>query len=312
MLLAQGRSIGIANVEAPRPRPTVRALFGTVGRMGQTTAIVYGALNPDIVHRVERLPGPGDDIRSSAWSTNWGGKAANAAMALATWGATARLMGLPVGRDALGELLMASLHVPMLDRSWLVRTDEPTRHCIILVTPDGDRSIVCTGYEGAAWQKVPAAAWDGVDVVLVDGFGGDAAAAVATEAVRRGVPVVWLDAPDPPPAAVDLVVWSRHEHDAAAAARVAAAAPSVVLTAGPDAIGVWWEGTHFDVSPPTVSPDDATGSGDVFAAACSYGLAAAWGPGEIIEFAAAAGAAAAAMPRAGLPSLAAIDSLRSR
>ena len=74
--------------------------------------LVYGAVNPDLVHRVDRLPGPGDDIRSTSWRITWGGKAANAAVALATWGVDTRLTGLVVGFDALGDALIEALERP--------------------------------------------------------------------------------------------------------------------------------------------------------------------------------------------------------
>jgi ribokinase len=274
------------------------------------TALVYGAMNPDLVHFVDRIPQPGDDVRSSAWQLTWGGKAANAAVALAAWHIETRLLGLVVGRDPLGDALLAALGRGHLDRSWIERdADEPTRHCLILVTPDGERTIVCAGYAGARWQTVPDAAWQDTDVVLIDGFGGDAAAEVAATAERRSVPAVWLDAPDPLPAPIDLVVWSRHEHSEADAARIAASGPAVVLTAGAGAVRTWWNGTRFDVTPPVATVRNATGAGDVFAAACAFGLRNGWEPRRIVTWAVAAGAAAAAADRTTVPLRADIDEL---
>ena len=103
-------------------------------------ALIYGAVNPDLVHQVDRLPGPGDDIRSRDWSLTWGGKASNAAVALATWDIDTRLLGLVIGVDALGDALLSSLDHPRLDTSWIERDPaDQTRHCVVLVTADGDR-----------------------------------------------------------------------------------------------------------------------------------------------------------------------------
>ncbi len=266
-------------------------------------ALVYGAVNTDVLHVVDRIPQRGDDIRSRQWSMAWGGKAANAAMALARWQCDVRLLGLPIGRDALGDALLSSLDVAHLDRTWLVRTDEPSRHCIILRTPDGDRTIICTGYEGARWQAIPDGAWKGVDAVLVDGFAGRHATRVVAEGVERGIPVVWLDAPDPPPAPATLVVWSRHEHSIDAAAALARKGVPVVLTASAEPIHAWWDGRRIEIAPPQIEVVDATGSGDVFAAGCAFGLASGWDRPQLLEFAAAAGAAAAARRRTKLPTL---------
>jgi len=257
-------------------------------------ALVYGAMNPDLVHVVDRLPAAGDDTRSRVWRITWGGKAANAAVALAGWGVEVRLLGLVLGQDPLGDLFLEALPGPRIDRSWIERHPTArTRHCVILLTPDGDRSIVCAGYAGATFQRVRDEAWSDVDVVLVDGFGGDAAVTVCAEAHRRGTPVVWLDAPIPPPVDVDLVVWSRTEHTSDEAARLGAGGRNVVLTAGAGAVVAHWAGGRFEVSPPPVAAVDTTGAGDVFAAACALGLASGWTPRHIVRWAAAAGAVSA-------------------
>jgi len=274
---------------------------------------VYGAINPDLVHFVDRLPGRGDDIRSSSWHFTWGGKATNAAVALAGWEVDTRLLGLVLGDDALGNALLASLDIPSLDRSWITTDAEArTRHCIILLTPDGDRTIVCAGYEGARWQQVPDEAWDGVAVVLIDGFGAAGAAATTHEAIRRAVPTIWLDAPGDCPIGVDLVVWSRHEHDPDDAGRLAQRGIDVALTAGSSPITVWSHGNRFEVVPPAVDAANSTGAGDVFAAGCALGLASGWAIRDTVTWATAAGAAAASSGRSTMPSRADVEALISR
>lgn len=273
-------------------------------------ALVYGAMNPDLVHLVDRLPHAGEDIRSQASRLTWGGKAANAAMALARWGVDTRLLGLVLGDDPLGDVLLAALEHRKLDASLIERSArDRTRHCVVLVTPDGDRTIVCAGYDGARWQEVPEAAWDDVDVALVDGFGGDAATAVVAAARDRGIPVVWLDAPSPLPLDVDLVVWSRHERAEGEAAWLGVRGHNVALTRGARPVLVLWAGERIEVAPPPVSATDSTGAGDVFAAACAFGIASGWAPRRLLGWAAAAGAASARGGRAALPGRRAIDAL---
>ncbi|MDJ0961712.1 MAG: carbohydrate kinase family protein [Acidimicrobiia bacterium] len=265
-------------------------------------ALVYGAMNPDLVHEVDHVPAVGDDIRSTAWQLTWGGKAANAAVALAEWGVDTRLLGLVIGTDALGDALVDALDRPNLDRSFLERDpNDATRHCIILHTPDGDRTIVCAGYDDARWQKADDAAFADVDVVLIDGLGRAGAHAVAKTALAREIPTVWLDAPDPLPAPVDLVVWSRHEHRAPAADALVTPTTAVALTDGAKPIRVSSSDGVFEVDPPAIVPADSTGSGDVFAAACAYGLGRTWELERTVRWASAAGAAATSLPRTGVP-----------
>jgi ribokinase len=270
------------------------------------SVLVYGAVNPDLVHRVDRLPGPGDDLRSTSWRITWGGKAANAAMALATWGVDTRLTGLVIGTDALGDALVAALDRPHLDLSMLQRSDdESTRHCLILVEPGGDRTIVCTGYEDAQWAVV--SEWDAVEVVLLDGFAGDAAVTVASGARSRSIPVVWLDCPPEHTGLADWVVWSAHEHTVEEAR--ASQAGLTVLTAGAADIVTFGMG-EWRITPPLVDVVDATGAGDVFAAACARGLSLGWDPQRTLRWAAAAGAALAATGRGeGIPTVEAVDSV---
>lgn len=272
-------------------------------------ALVYGAINPDLIHYVHRVPQPGDDIRSTSWRLTWGGKAPNAAVALATWGVETILAGQVLGADALGGALLEALQRPNLDLSAL--SHDPgiaTGHCVVLVTPGGERTIVCAGYEDARWQEVSPAHFADLDVLLLDGFAAPAAPALIAAAREAAVPVVWLDAPDPPPTGVELVVWSRHEHSEDAVSRLAASGQNLVTTSGGDPVLAWWGGS-FVVTPPAVAVVDATGAGDVFAAACARGVGAGWQPVDIVSWAAAAGAAVAARGRESLPTVSEVEAL---
>jgi len=267
--------------------------------------LCYGAVNPDLVHRVDRLPEPGDDVQSRSSSWLYGGKATNVAAALAAWDEEPVLMGLVLGEDHLGDLLVAALRRARVDPSWLARdTNQTTRHCVVLVDPRGERTIVSTGYEGARWQQVSSDIWERTEVLVVDDLAGSAAAGVASEARRRGVSVVWLDGDARKVTSGDLVVWSRHEHGTGEAVDLAGRGVRVVLTAGPDPTSVWWDGASFTVAPPPVRAVDATGSGDVVAAGCAYGLVQGWEPVRLVRWAVAAGAALCARGRAaGMPTV---------
>ena len=269
-------------------------------------ALCYGSLNPDLVHTVARLPVPGDDLISDGWQILYGGGGGNAAVALATWGTETTLIGHTLGPDPLAEWLLATMARPHLDLS-RVRRDPTARtpHCVVMITPDGDRTILSTGYGGARWQEVPEHSWEGVEVVLVDGYSGDAGALVAAEAGRRGVPVVGLDAGPATAQASSLVVWSRHEHpDESEAHDLSGTGHPVFLTGGSGDVAMWWKDRTYRTAPPPITPVDGTGAGDVLAAMCAYGLASDWAPEQVLRMAISAGALLAGCGRAaGVPTL---------
>ena len=275
------------------------------------TVLCYGSLNPDLVHSVARWPVPGDDLFSDSWQILHGGGGGNAAVALATWGIDTTLMGHSLGTDPLGEWLLKELTMPHLDLS-RIRQESTTRtpHCVVMVTPDGDRTILSTGYSDSHWQDVPGAAWDEVKVLLVDGYSGQAGEVVAAEAGRRDIPVVGLDAGSSTAGLSSLVVWSRHEHDEDEARELSSEGRPVVLTGGSGDVAMWWGNQTYRTLPPPVTPVDGTGAGDVFAAMCAYGLASGWPPEQMLRMATAAGALQAERGRAtGVPTLPEITTL---
>ena len=272
-------------------------------------ALCYGSLNPDLIHRVPRFPVPGDDLFSDGWELLYGGGGGNAAIALATWQADTILIGHVIGPDPLGTWLLETMARPHLDLS-LIRRDPGVRtpHCVVMITPDGERTILSTGYRDARWQEIPESSWNGVEVVLIDGYADEVGTSVAAEAGQRNIPVVGLDAGEATAAVSSLIVWSRHEHpDERAAVEVAASGHPVVLTGGSGDISMWWGDEVYRTAPPPVTPVDGTGAGDVFAAMCAYGLASEWKAERILTMAAAAGALLAGRGRTGgVPALAEI------
>lgn len=259
--------------------------------------LCYGSLNPDIVHHLERFPRPGDDLPSGGWSLQPGGGAGNTALVVAGLGEEAYAVGNQVGDDPLGRWLLAELEaggvsLPTGGSS----PGAPTPHCVVLVTPEGERTIISTGYRGVVWQLVPQELWGRVDAVLVDGYSQQAGAEVAAEAAGRGLPVVGLDIGEGAPSC-RLVVWSGHEHPPSEAERLAAEGVAVALTAGGEAFPVWWGGRRFQVRPPRVESPDPTGAGDAFAAACALGLARGLEPVELLRWAAAVAASVASRGR---------------
>jgi sugar/nucleoside kinase (ribokinase family) len=267
--------------------------------------ICYGSLGPDIEHRVLRLPGPGEDLPSQSWRMSYGGGAASPAVALAAWGREVAVAGHEMGDDPLGRWLLADLQARGIDTARVVvRPDVATPHCVVLVTPDGERTIVSSGYAGLRWHQVTS--WVDIEALIVDGYSGSAGAAVAREARERSVPVVGVDVLDTVEA--DVVVWSRAEHPEERRARELATDRTVVLTDGPHPVTVLRGHERWMVRPPSVEARDVTGAGHMFAAMWTLALRSGWLPEWTMRMAASAASLLVQAGReAGTPSLAAVQ-----
>jgi ribokinase len=107
-----------------------------------STVVVVGSLNADLVFSADRMPAPGETVAGTGFAVHPGGKGANQAVAAARLGASVRLVG-SVGDDAHGRLLLASATAAGVDVS-SVRTvgGVPTGVAGITVAAEGENSIV--------------------------------------------------------------------------------------------------------------------------------------------------------------------------
>jgi ribokinase len=114
---------------------------------------VIGSLNMDLVTYVARLPKTGETIIGQDFKQMPGGKGANQADAIAKLGAPVRMLG-GVGADAMGEVLLASLHQDGVDISQIERFDgASTGIATIIVDDAGCNCIVVT--PGANYRILP-------------------------------------------------------------------------------------------------------------------------------------------------------------
>ncbi|MBT8202956.1 MAG: hypothetical protein HKN74_12225 [Acidimicrobiia bacterium] len=237
--------------------------------------LVYGSLVPDIVFSVPRLPMSGEDVPASAVSFVPAGGGGNIATALARWGHAVRVSGNSVGTDPLGSWVATAFEELGISLpAGFVDVDGVTVPNGILVTPDGQRTIIGSDYRRVHW--LPAPDWTDVRAVAVDGYSGEAGAEVIEHAARLGVPVVGADRTGPETAHLTALLWSGAEHpDEAAAVQVAATGPAVVVTRGPDPIDVFLpDGSRAQIAPTPVEGVDTTGAGDAFTAAVAASLGA--------------------------------------
>jgi ribokinase len=276
--------------------------------------VVIGSANADLVVRVPRRPEGGETIAGSRLTVTPGGKGANQATAAALLGADAAFIGC-VGRDAHGDVLRSALADAGVDVSLLAAVDVPTSVALIVLTPDGENSIIVTdGANGALTPDLlrqQEAAWSAASLVVMQlEVPMESVALVAGECRRRGTrfllnaaPAALLDADvlracDPlvvneSEAAVLLGATGAEEPSELVAGLLRLGPASVVLTLGArgavagTAGGEWFE----QPAAPVREVVDTTGAGDAFVG----GLAMVLGRGGNLADGLAAGARAAAV-----------------
>lgn len=103
--------------------------------------VVVGAVACDEVVRLKEPLSRGVHLNGVRTGVRLGGGGANTAVALAAAGHHTTLVA-SVGRDAEGDALIAELARAGVDTSAIARCDRPTTHSIVLVDPDGERTVV--------------------------------------------------------------------------------------------------------------------------------------------------------------------------
>jgi sugar/nucleoside kinase (ribokinase family) len=103
--------------------------------------VVFGVVAADVVLRVQRIPTRGDHVNAEALGWRIGGSSANLACGLSTAGHHVRLVG-PVGRDSMGDNLLAELERYGVDTEYSFRAGAATPRTLILLDDTGERTII--------------------------------------------------------------------------------------------------------------------------------------------------------------------------
>jgi sugar/nucleoside kinase (ribokinase family) len=277
------------------------------------TIVVVGDLMVDIVARLAAPLARGTDTPGRL-KRHAGGSAANVAAWLAASGQPVALVAR-AGDDAFGREAVAELVAAGVDARVALDPERPTGTCLVIVEPDGERSMVPDPGANAALapEDLPAdllragnhlhlAGYtllrDGTRGTGLVALAGARAAGMTTsiDPVAAGLLAVvgpeqflgWTGAVDLlVPNADEAVVLSGEEDPAVAARALAAHAREVVVTLGAQG-ALWSDGAHVlheAAAPLGASVPDTTGAGDAFMA----GLLSVWRPGADPQPALAAG-----------------------
>ncbi|MEP9386728.1 ribokinase [Mesorhizobium sp. KR9-304] len=102
---------------------------------------VVGSINLDLIATVDRLPAPGETVRSSNFRTAPGGKGANQALAAARAGSEVRMIGA-VGKDGFATEALACLKEGKVQLSGVREAAAATGIALIFVDGEGENVIV--------------------------------------------------------------------------------------------------------------------------------------------------------------------------
>lgn len=265
------------------------------------TMVVVGGVNLDLTVHADTRPGGGETVVGRGPVATSGGKGANQAVAAAYAGARVRLCAV-VGDDAAGVEELEQLRSSGVDVSRVrAATDTSTGMAFVLLTPDGENSIIVgTGANAVlSPDDVVAAIDEGVDVVLAQTEPGVLPVeAAAQQAVRCSARFVVNAAPveelslgvlrlaDPlvvnQHEAVDLLREHAIDTDVppdslARSLRDQLGCRSVVVSLGAEGAAVVDLENDELVTSPSVHAVDTTGAGDVLVGVVAARLAQGWG-----------------------------------
>jgi ribokinase len=267
----------------------------------QGTVLSLGSINLDVQVRAPHWPTESETVLAGDFLCAGGGKAANVALLAARLGTPSQLFGR-IGDDSFAELALTNLKAARVDLRHVRRASgQATALAMIVVRPDGDKTIVLSPNANACWEE-------GAEHDLVRSIGKADESSVLVADLEVPLPIVrkalkaarekhLVTILDPSPAdrmeddlfelcdyvtpnpreaqrLTDIAV--KREEDAIRAGRKLVergAKHGCVKLQGGGAILASPEGVHV-LRAPRVKVVDQTGAGDAFAGGLAVGLCA--------------------------------------
>ena len=271
--------------------------------------LAAGYLNADVTATVPRVPDFGERVTARSVSRSFGGMTANAACAASRFGLRAEFFGM-VGDDPEGDAALSELGRYGVGTRWVVRSVAPTTTALVLLGPDGERSIISEPMRfdyGPLEEALEGCSNKTNTCLHVDGYRlpeavgllrGARTLGLRTSADLDGMEEQELGESLPEVAAsLDLLILNSRlaaaldPDPALAAERLRSLGAGVVaVTLGEKGAVVIWRGGTSLLRAPKVEVRDATGAGDVFAGTFLAGWLDGHSPEEAGKFAVAAGA----------------------
>jgi len=241
--------------------------------------VVFGVVAADVILRVQRIPGPGDQVNAEALGWRIGGSSANVACGLCTAGHHVRLVG-PVGTDSMGDHLLAELERCGVDTEHTFRADAASPRTLILLDGTGERTIIAVDSGAGPSSFLPMRGPDlrSVDCVYVEGYTrypADTAADAESALLVTSPPV-----PDATTWPATVVVGSETQYSDVTSAGTFEAVRSVsgerlewvVVTRGREGADAYAASSEVHVDAVAADQVDATGAGDAFTVGLLHGL----------------------------------------
>jgi ribokinase len=294
--------------------------------------LVVGSLHFDILVASDRLPRLGETFAGSAWTTKCGGKGGNQAIEAARHGAATAMVAC-VGNDEFGLKLKDNLAGARVDTRFVSAAYAGSGISVAISDAQGDYgAVIVTGSNAALAEAEVAAALqtlargsvlvlqnevpEAVNIFAARGARAAGARVVINAAPARPMPLELLEMTDVLIVnAVEAEMLGGGEvHDlasaAAAARRLAAGIPAVIVTAGGHGLALCGPEGTLTISPHAVSLVSTHGAGDAFVGALAAQLAAGTDLQSAAHYANAAAALLVSTPEADRRSLSKEDTER--
>jgi sulfofructose kinase len=241
--------------------------------------VVFGVVAADVILRVQRIPGPGDHVNAEALGWRIGGSSANVACGLSMAGHHVRLVG-PVGRDSMGDNLLAELEQCGVETGYTFRADAASPRTLILLDDTGERTIIAvdSGPEPSSFLPVHGPDLRSADCIYVEGY---TRYPVSTAASAESALLV--TSPPVPGATTwpaTVVIGSETQyHDVTSAGMFETVCSVsgdrlewVVVTRGEAGADAYSASSKLHVDAVAADQVDATGAGDAFTVGLLNGL----------------------------------------